>query len=712
MAFTAPGAYRFDTVTGTNANAAVDSIVNTAGQTAQVAVVAGANTPNQNAGIFLGGTFTTHVYIDTNKDSSQATGEANAAGVTVNLLNSAGTPTGVTAITDANGNVSFTGLIPGSYAVSVVTPAGDTVTQATNVGTQTVISSGGTATAVEGLFIPGALSGHIFVDGNDNGVQDTGDTNLAGVTVTLLNSSSASTGVTAVTDANGFYQFTGLIPGSYAVAFAKPAGYSFDTLKGTNANAAVDSIVNTAGQTTPVAVVAGAATPNQNAGVFVPAPGIQVTKTANVSSAAAGAQVTYTYSVYNNGSAPVSSLVLTDNGGTSSTTVDDFSPTYISGDTNKNAILDPGETWSYSTSVAPPQGYVFSGQPTSDGAVSGNAFIEVRNGYMIVSLTNTAVNIRADGQEITNFAVELGSSAAGASLGSAAGALIKIGAGGVVIADTVDTITGWTASASGNSVSLSALNKGKPSNLIIGSTDVNGYYSNANSSVTQHQPAIQGTGTFVIAVPGLTSSTAVKSFAIGFGTTPGATITGTLTPTVVTNTVKAAGVYGSTTVNGTAQASVTVGAAAPSAKTNLFNAYTGSANQFQFQYGAGSTVATLSENTIAGVTGSVPGTMAFVVITDKSGDFDASSKTFFSGNAASGSKLVADASSLGGFSTAAGSFLYAHVFSSKSAYDSKAAAIQEIKYEVNGAHAIALGDTVGSLTLVGYASTTNQGYFS
>ena len=265
----APTGTTIDTTTGTNANAAVDSIVNTAGMVA-ASVTAGANTPNQNAGIFAPATITAHVYADANDNSSQDNGEGNLAGVTVNLLTSAGVATGVTAITDANGNVSFTGLVPGSYEVSVNTPTGDTVTQHSNVGTLIPVTSGQTAApAIEGLFVPASLSGHVFLDANDNGVQDSGDTNVAGVTVKLFTSAGVNTGLTATTDANGFYQFTNLTAGTYIVDVLAPTGTTIDTTTGTNANAAVDSIVNTAGMVA-ASVTAGATHPQSERGHLRP----------------------------------------------------------------------------------------------------------------------------------------------------------------------------------------------------------------------------------------------------------------------------------------------------------------------------------------------------------------------------------------------------------------------------------------------------------
>ena len=56
----------------------------------------------------------------------------------------------------------------------------------------------------------------------------------------------------------------------------------------------------------------------------------------------------YTYTVGTTGTTPLTNVLLTDNNGTPGTTIDDFHPTYISGDTNLNGVLDRTETWTYS----------------------------------------------------------------------------------------------------------------------------------------------------------------------------------------------------------------------------------------------------------------------------------------------------------------------------------------------------------------------------
>jgi SdrD B-like domain len=74
---------------------------------------------------------------------------------------------------------------------------------------------------------PGSISGYVYVDANANGVRDQGEAGIAGVLVTLTGTDTLGNAVniTVQTDSNGFYDFTGLQPGTYTVSRAHPNGY-------------------------------------------------------------------------------------------------------------------------------------------------------------------------------------------------------------------------------------------------------------------------------------------------------------------------------------------------------------------------------------------------------------------------------------------------------------------------------------------------------
>ena len=82
--------------------------------------------------------------------------------------------------------------------------------------------------------------------------------------------------------------------------------------------------------------------------------GITLDKHGDVDEIAPGGQVTYSYSADNTGSIPLSITDLTDDNGTPGYTADDFTPTFVGGDTHNLGQLDPDETWTYTATTIPP----------------------------------------------------------------------------------------------------------------------------------------------------------------------------------------------------------------------------------------------------------------------------------------------------------------------------------------------------------------------
>jgi hypothetical protein len=71
----------------------------------------------------------------------------------------------------------------------------------------------------------GVVSGVVYVDSNQNGVLDRGETTLPGVAVSLVGKSNqgAAVDVTATTDAGGNFTFQAVQPGSYSLTAATPS---------------------------------------------------------------------------------------------------------------------------------------------------------------------------------------------------------------------------------------------------------------------------------------------------------------------------------------------------------------------------------------------------------------------------------------------------------------------------------------------------------
>ena len=159
------------------------------------------------------------------------------------------------------------------------------------------------------------LGDFVWNDSNANGIQDSGETGISGVTVNLLDSTGTSILQTTATDSNGIYNFT-VAPGSYIVQFIRPAGYSAspqyqggDTTKDSNAN-------TTTGLTETITLVAGENNLTIDAGMFLPTPVLGLTKTDNLNPARydhVGQLVTYTLTATNIGNMTLHNVTVSDN---------------------------------------------------------------------------------------------------------------------------------------------------------------------------------------------------------------------------------------------------------------------------------------------------------------------------------------------------------------------------------------------------------------
>jgi hypothetical protein len=140
--------------------------------------------------------------------------------------------------------------IPAGYTPGKVV-GGDGTTYPTNptapetIGPITIPVGGGTSTNNDfGELKTTSISGYVYYDANDNGVKDSGEPGIAGVTMTLTG---GATPQTATTDANGFFQFSDLVPGAYSLAeTTEPPNYLNGTdAAGTNggSNVAVSDVV-------------------------------------------------------------------------------------------------------------------------------------------------------------------------------------------------------------------------------------------------------------------------------------------------------------------------------------------------------------------------------------------------------------------------------------------------------------------------------------
>ncbi len=191
-----------------------------------------------NFGELIAATLMGTVFNDNNVNGSQELNEPGVAGVTVTLsgIDDLGQVVNQPVVSAADGSYSFTGLRPSDgsgYTITETQPAGyvdsvDTVGSLGGVLANDVISaipvvSNDNGSGYNFAELSSGVAGFVYVDANNNGVFDSGEAPVSGVT---LNLSGEGQNRTATTDATGYYIITGLPVGSYSVTQIQPAAWA------------------------------------------------------------------------------------------------------------------------------------------------------------------------------------------------------------------------------------------------------------------------------------------------------------------------------------------------------------------------------------------------------------------------------------------------------------------------------------------------------
>lgn len=218
-------------------------VLSTGNDPHDVALSAGEAYADADFGFTTGGIIGDFIWQDNDGDGSQDASEPGISGVTVYLCASSPCTAGnaiYTTVTDVSGLYEFSGLDAGSYVVAVdatTLPAGMTQTYdpndpngdlpCTSCDDETAIALAAgqiDRTADFGYKPLGVLGDFVWIDSDGDGVQDSGEPGIAGVTVYLDDGSClyppvpgpADCAVTA-TDTDGYYSFGNLGNATYTV---------------------------------------------------------------------------------------------------------------------------------------------------------------------------------------------------------------------------------------------------------------------------------------------------------------------------------------------------------------------------------------------------------------------------------------------------------------------------------------------------------------
>jgi uncharacterized repeat protein (TIGR01451 family) len=252
---------------GIDSNGAGVAVANSAGRTAPEEILVGILAPaaaltNRNFGEIPTSTLSGRIFFDPDQDAMRDPSEISyLAGALLRLTgtNDVGQSVDCSVTTSANGEYSFPldsdpnpacrVLRPGTYTITETPPPGLTHTGAfigsaggsaggisgantpapgtgNTVVSGIVIAAGTTASNYDFGATGEGLGGYVYIDRNNNGVRDSGEPGIAGVTITLSGQTAGGQDVcaliascTTVTDAAGNYLFAN-VPGS------SPAGYT------------------------------------------------------------------------------------------------------------------------------------------------------------------------------------------------------------------------------------------------------------------------------------------------------------------------------------------------------------------------------------------------------------------------------------------------------------------------------------------------------
>ncbi|MBS4029238.1 MAG: T9SS type A sorting domain-containing protein [Ignavibacteriales bacterium] len=180
------------------------------------------NFTGQDFGNFQLGVISGLKFNDVDGDGSKDAGETGLINWKIKLSGAAVD----SAITNASGSYSFTGLMAGEYTVNEVFQSGWLQTAPDSPGTYTysIMSGSNYSNTNFGNFLYGSISGAKFNDLNGNGLRDGGEGLLSGWKIYLSKSDTLNLVDSVLTTSEG-YNFTGLESGIYFLREQQQSGW-------------------------------------------------------------------------------------------------------------------------------------------------------------------------------------------------------------------------------------------------------------------------------------------------------------------------------------------------------------------------------------------------------------------------------------------------------------------------------------------------------
>ena len=214
-------------------------------------ILVATTTFSENDGFYENGTISGHLYNDSNGNGSQNGTESNLANVPITIQ----TSLGATVSTTTNGLGNWSATVPiGNTTVTInmasaALPQGSVLTEGINPKSSNATLNGNVFFGNYGFYNKGIVKGHLYVDLNNNGTQNTGEPNLPNISVKITESNSAIQNL--VTDANGNWTATVIAGSTVSTIDTTDADFPYGATQTQGTNPITTTVIaNTTNQTT------------------------------------------------------------------------------------------------------------------------------------------------------------------------------------------------------------------------------------------------------------------------------------------------------------------------------------------------------------------------------------------------------------------------------------------------------------------------------
>ena len=201
------------------------------GESESFSFTSGATVQGPECGMLTLGRIDGLAYHDHDGNGIRSEGEEELAGMTLTLTPSRSELEEITVTTEQDGSFALEELRPDTYTLTVTCPEDNVLSRTDSI--RLPLTAGRASQDVSlsvsmgaqwndqqlGAVIPASLSGQMWMDENNNGYFDEGESTPAGMEITVTDDMTGKVFDTLRTDGEGRFATSGMIPGNFTVSF-------------------------------------------------------------------------------------------------------------------------------------------------------------------------------------------------------------------------------------------------------------------------------------------------------------------------------------------------------------------------------------------------------------------------------------------------------------------------------------------------------------